>query len=447
MHSYYVVCLLSIVALFLGTEGNPASQYSHVTDHFASFGSLQSCVDSGAYNHIVIIDSKQGNQTCQHLPEGKGNSTVYCKTLEYALKQFQHTDSIVFYLASPNDTYFLNTTHGVIGRSGFALCGNASADTGSTYPTIQCGSHNGENNFGLFFSNSSNILISNVQFLYCSGEHNSSSKYYYSSPITIRAGIYIKKCTNVTMEHTQVLNGSQAIGLFMYNTDGVVVLRNCTFASNRVDENSQKHKNSQKHGGGGAAIEFTYSSPDDDESNNDTYYDSEPKQNKTSKYSIENCTFAMNRAYYPPSDIAPDNVALYRAFSHNAIGRGGGLSVGIKGDTENNTFKIDGCSFVNNSGLWGGALHISMSDDSMHNEVLLTGNTFLYNTAHNNGGGIDLFNHVHYDSDDSGARSKVYISNCTFFHNSALNGGALHFAVVPENIPTTNSLFGRCSRR
>ena len=437
MHSFYVISLLSIVALCWRTEGNLASQYSPMTSHFGSLGTLKSCVDSENYDHIVIVDPEYDDQTC-NTSERAGNSAVHCKTLDYALEQFQDFHSVMFFLASLNDTYFLNTTHRVIGRRGFALCGNN--ETG-LFSTIQCGSHDGKNNSGLFFNGSNDITISNVQFLYCGSEQNSTSK-NGSSFVTIRAGIYIYKCTNVTMEHTQVLNGTQAIGLVMYDTDGVVKLSKCTFASNRVDESTKQH------GGGGAAIEFTYSTLDDVGSNGHTYaIASKKKQIKESKYSIENCTFAMNRAYYSSSDMALDNVALYRAFGHNTIGKGGGLSIAIKGDAEGNAFKVDGCHFVKNSGLWGGGLHIGMTDNSTNNEVLLTGNTFESNTAHINnkrrgtgGGGIDIYNHVYYDADNHGERSRVHISDSTFFKNSALDGGALYVAIVPENVPTIDRL-------
>ena len=442
MQSLIMLSLISIIVLLSGAEGNSSPHESVSGTHFTSAGASQCTGHSTnvSFKYVVFIDSdnKSANdsQSC-HPPKGGGNSSIPCKSLDYALKAFETFDLIMFFLTSSNGTYFLNSSHRVIGRNGWALYGNDSLP--SSLPAIECG--NRQNGSGLLFWNSRNIVMNSVRFFHCGAIRNSSS-IMNSSFVLIRASLYFYNCTNVRMDHVQVLGGSKATGLVMYDTDGVVELSDCTFEGNKVDEGSTQP------GGGGAAIEFTYCHPGDNTCNNK--YDSKYKKNKCSTYSIKNCTFKGNRAQYLPLNGIIDNVALYRALNHDNIGKGGGLSVSIQGDARGNKITIDGCHFIDNAGQWGGGLHVKMGDNSTTNEVLITGDSFVNNSAYitgndtgTGGGGIDIYAHVHYDSTKDEAhfnRSKIHVLNCGFTQNRALDGGALYVATVPENVPTAEHL-------
>ena len=218
------------------------------------FSELSTTVDSisesNKFAHIIVIDVKAtDNENCHPPKQEKSNAT--CKSLNDALEMYHGVSSVMFCLVAPDEVYYLNFTYNAMNQHNIWFRGKGSWPQ-AKIPTVEC-----MENVGLSFVNSSNISFSDVKFLNCGSDVQNSTNF------STKAGLYFHNCTNVTMHQIQVLNGTQASGVLMYDTDGRVEVCNSTFANNSV-LNSEDHSQT---GGGGFAVEFTYYKPGD----NDTY--------------------------------------------------------------------------------------------------------------------------------------------------------------------------------
>ena len=272
------------------------------------------------YDYIVTIDPDNekavDNKTCHPPGSYQGEySRVPCKSLDYAFQMFHSLSSVAFYLASPSDTYYLTFTHNVTNQYNIGFYGNDSLYP--LNPTVKC-----KHSVGLSFTNSSNIMFSNVEFFNCGSMQISTSKdFSYTQSngtqfLTIRVGLYFYNCSDIKMYHVQVLNGPQATGVVMYDTDGIIEVKSCTFANNTV------RSDGSQAGGGGFTVEFTYCKPGDITCN-DTKYDSVyRRRNMNSVYLFDNCTFEENVAHNMKSN---GHYVVPTKTGHDATGRGGGL--------------------------------------------------------------------------------------------------------------------------
>jgi hypothetical protein len=387
----------------------------------------QSASDQFAqFKYRVTVDPKEtDNDTCCFSPCVK-NSSVSCKNLDHALQIYGCLSSVVIYLAAPGATYHLNFTYNVTKQQDIWFYGNSSLSP--AIPTIKC-----LKNVGFSFTNSSNISISNIEFINCGSVQNSTSR-DFSKPVTasviyllkIKVGLYFYNCTDVTMRQVRVLNGSRAIGVVMYDTDGKVEICNSTFANNSVE------KCGHDSGGGGFAVEFTYCKPGDNTCN-DTY-DPLYKRNMNSSYTFHNCIFLENQGLDPAQNHSY-NIKVSRN-NHDATGQGGGLSIHIKGDAKNNSFVLSNSQFLKNNATWGGGLHIEMDDASANNSIVISGCNFSNNSAitvleseyqgrYTGGGAIDVITTPH-------DHSRLHIRDCRFTYNQALEGGAIYFSTARQ---------------
>ena len=396
------------------------------------------------YKYVVTIDPENeeavDDTTC-HPPDEGGKSSVPCKSLNYALTEFNMLNSVLFYLAAPRNSYSLNFTMTVAEKYDIGFYGNSSLYP-HNLPTVKC-----DEDIGLTFLNSSNIVLCNVQFLYCGAIQNSTSNKFTTLQsnitqfIAIKVGLYIYNCTNVTMGHVQVLNSSQATGVVMYDTNGVVDIWNCIFAFNRVIINGDN--GIQFGGGGGVTVEFSYCKPGDGTCNM-SEYDSSYKRNNGSMYTFYNCTFSNNIAHSPSSS---GNYILPSRANHDSTGRGGGLAIYFKGDANSNFISIVDSQFIANDAVWGGGLRIEMSDNTMNNTVTVVECKFIKNQAtfakngkYTGGGGLHVVVTIHYWEDDVNTNNEIQIMDSIFKHNEALEGGAICFAIARQNTVSTNQL-------
>ena len=250
----------------------------------------------------------------------------------------------------------------------------------------------------------------------------------------IRVALYFYNCTNVTMYNVEVSNSSQAIGVVMYDTDGSVNVTNSTFWNNTVDD---KHP-----GGGGFAVEFTYCVPGDNTCNNSHYDSNKHKKNKMAVYNFVNCKFKFNEARGQPSTKFAGSLILVSNSTHQAIGRGGGLSIYFKGNATDNSVHIADCHFLRNHAVWGGGLLIEMDDNTINNNVIVSGSEFVHNHAFfskdfgTGGGGLHIaittyfWNDYYKENNFTG--STVLVENCKFVENHGLEGGAISFSIAHQ---------------
>ena len=122
-----------------------------------------------------------------------------------------------------------------------------------------------------------------------------------------------------------------------------------------------------------------------------------------------------------------------------AFGRGGGLSIYIKGDSYNNTFEIADCSFTQNNAIWGGGMLAEFQDYVAHNTLNIMNSLFISNECHytptsaTGGGGLRLGHWVNHQSKYPVLGNIINVDRCHFADNRALNGGGLSILVARQN--------------
>ena len=332
----------------------------------------------------------------------------------------------MFYLASPNSVYSLYNDTVFKQVNEISIVGNTSTNLPVV---IQCEPPIA----GLSFLNVADLTISNIQFLNCASPRNSTSRNFTkpNSMLMINVGLYFYNCTNINMYNVEVVNSSQAIGVVMYDNDGMVNITNCTFADNEVSEDVQFP------GGGALAIEFTYCKPGN--MCNGTNYDPHYRKNKNSVYSLTSCTFSDNHARGQNSANYGGKLSLASNSSHSAVGQGGAISIYVKGDATGNSVSIANCHFVNNKAEWGGGLHLEMDDNANNNSIYISDCAFIGNQAnHENdgtgGGGIFISITMYFWDEHINTRlNRVHINYSLFTNNSAIEGGGLAFAITHLN--------------
>jgi hypothetical protein len=402
----------------------------------------------GTYIYTITIDPTRGTDNSSCYPsanEPAAVSSIPCQSLDFALL-FQQRSFIKYYLTSPNEKYYLSNKHEngtrFVNERNIGFFGNDSLYP--VLPTIECepeiiGSA------GLSFLNSTDIAFNGLKFLFCGTPQKSTSR-DFSSPednqglvslLMIRVSLYFHECTNVNLYRVVISNSTQAIGAVMYDNDGLINITSCNFTNNVVTEDMHVS------GGGGLAIEFTYCKPNN--TCNDTNY--APRKNKNSIYVLSSCTFSSNHAHGQNSTEFGGKLSLASNSSHQALGRGGAISMYFKGDAANNSIRITDCRFINNTAVWGGGLIIEMDDNVTGISIYVANSEFTNNYAYHDedfgtgGGAIFISATIHFWKDNiNGMRSRIHIDSVNFTNNQAIEGGAIAFAVSPFNSYFPNDL-------
>ena len=399
------------------------------------------------YSYIVTIDpdnEKAADDKVCHPTSGAGEPSAPCKTLNYAFEQFAHLSDVMFCLNLSNHTYPLSVTPNFTNVNKIGIFGN---DIDGLRPTVRC-----EPGTGLTFMSADNIILGSLEFQYCSALQNSTSRdldklFSTKSMLKIPVGLYFYNCTNVSMYQVSVVNGSHATGVVMYDVDGAVHIDGCNFADNAAIAPGQ-YKECNGYGGGGFAVEFTYCRPGDSKCTADNYDISSSKRNK-------NATYLFKDSYFHDNFGCGQTTVDYGAWllssndSHQAVGRGGGLCVYLKGDAMNNAITIDNCVFEHNHAVFGAGLFIEMEDNSVGNTVNITDSVFYHNRAFviselGTGGGGLFVCACTYPSpwtyayninlgQSHNSCNRFYINNCNFTRNLALSGGSVFLSVARQN--------------
>ena len=425
----FVIILLGKPSTFM-VAGRGDSSNNH--------GQHSSIAEAHSYVIIVDPDDKQAidNETC-HPPLGGGNSSVPCKSLDYVFQQFHSLDSVLFYLASPNSLYPLQNVTTFKDVSIISIVGN---DTMNTPAVIQCGPH-----AGLSFLHSSSIEINYVRFFNCGAPQNSTSRDFTKPRILrmlmINVSLYFYNCTDVNMYHTEVVNSSQATGVVMYDTNGLIQVDSCLFINNRADEGTP--------GGGAFAVEFTYCNPGDTNttscpSDYTTYDPGYRKSDVATEYRFTSCLFQWNVARGQDFTNSAGNLIFASLNNHTGVGRGGGLAVYFKGVAVNKSVSISNCHFVHNGAVWGGGVLVEMDDNTINNSVLMSNCNFTENHAffHDDfgtgGGGLRVATSVYFWNDNyklqNYTRNELVVDHCNFTGNKAIEGGAVSFSVARQGL-------------
>ena len=380
---------------------------------------------SMTYKHSIYVDPNNGTD-----PECviSNSSSISCNSLSLALN-VSHRASSTQYILS-NGTHYLDqsiTTFEGLNMIAFSGRGNSYRDT-----VIYCTS----NKAGLAFENITDIVFSNITFYNCSAIRNSTSKNFHQknskyTVYTFYVGLYFYSCRNVNMSFIKIDSSPSATGVVMYDTDGTNTVTNCVFSNNTVDPENRLFP-----GGGGFYVEFTYCIPGDIHcGNNQSTVKSHTSRNTNSHYTFDGCIFSENRANNSDSGSSNSTYIVPFRADHDAFGRGGGLSIFMKGDANNNMFTISDCHFIENSALWGAGLFVEFHDDTYENTVEVVDSWMRDNGCYFNlysgtsGGGMRIGHYVYGNESETipldRSGNHVIVKRCHFNNNAALNGGGL----------------------
>ena len=293
---------------------------------------------------------------------------------------------------------------------------------------------------GLSFIRSSNILLKNVSFLNCGSLQNSSSSDLHKTNdrstryVTLLMGIHFLLSSNISLDHVTV-HRSPGIGVVFYSTGGTNLIMNSNFMENGLFLN-QSHL-----GGGGVAIEFVHCIPGDyncslaDGSKIDSYY----KQGTV--FDIRESKFTNNLG---SESLNGTHAFITPRYNHNfAIGRGGGLAIILKGNSNEISVIVSNCEFIDNKAVWGGGIEIEFQDRARNNNVVVESTWFINNQCHytacnyegTGGGGVRV---LFAGLDDVAINNTVNMTAVNFWRNEAYLGGGVSVTSVPRNVGYVN---------
>ena len=321
--------------------------------------------------------------------------------------------------------------------SGISIIGSPSNNPPTT--VVSC-----TGNVGFEFVYSSDIVIHGIEFSNCNQPRNSTSiteRYTFEQ---FYVSFYLLYCADISLQNVSITNNN-GTGLVIYNPAKTIVIEGSRFLNNQ-----QQQWPEFTAGGGGVFIEFSYCVPyneagldclKDGISNVDTQFTSD------TNISIRNCIFYHNKAN--ATSYLNNTFILPSGQYHYAFGRGGGLSLFFKGSAKSNNVVVDGCSFIQNSALWGGGIFAEFHDNASYNSLtvyssFVSDNNVLINTEgdglkEGTGGGGSSIGFVFFGENSVHGNTALF-KDCTFDGNTAYLGGGISFYSPKQihNIPSFN---------
>lgn len=378
--------------------------------------------DYSNYDHVINVDPIYGNDSEQCI---QGNEP--CRTLGWSFNVKYRRNSTLYFLRG--ETHILNGQTDVFEElSDLAIIGNTSKERGVVINCIV-------ENSGLAFRKVTDIHFESITFFNCSAQrYSTSGKYELEGEryrmYKTRVALYFYLCSNVEMARVNVSHSPNATGVIMYNTDGINMFENSTFEHNQLSTGE-----TEIPGGGGFYVEFTFCIPNSDVHsclyrNYSDMPDEITQHNNDATYSFDKCTFSQNIA----NNSDETNYIIPLKQSHVAFGRGGGLSIMLKGNATGNGFYVSNCVFQDNQAVWGAGMLISFLDVSLNNSLVVTDSVFQNNSCHpkhhhtshgTGGGGIRIGHNILQTQKFDSSGNRVYISHSNFTGNAALSGGGL----------------------
>lgn len=230
------------------------------------------------------------------------------------------------------------------------------------------------------------VTITNLTFANCSSLQNSTttngsqsgSESGSLSFVKFSVALYMLDCSHVHMENVNIAN-SKSVGLAMFNVYGSNFFRGCQFTNHVPPDTDRASGSLNRHGGGGAIIEFSFCTPGDKQCNITS-----PVEVADASFEFTNCEFTSNNA----SSLGLSPVSIYpHGLQHSGFGKGGGLAVYFRGRAINNSVTLVNChiSFNTAESSMGGGLYVEFGDQSQGNSFTLTGKDDGISRMDNNG--------------------------------------------------------------
>ena len=389
---------------------------------------------------LITVDGNHGKDDDSCINSGTSNDGSHpCKTLYQALKGI--TDNTLVHILNGN--YSHNTTNTTLTFSHVSITGN-----GADVTIVQCDYGCG---FGLVDSN--NISINGLAILGCGQKRDSTTvNGLGNGTLSFRAALYYLNVKDVIIDDV-IVNNSIGMGVAMYDVTGSVSVTNSLFGNNSVP----KHEVLYYPGGGGFSVELTYCTPGVAGLPNTSC--NSIKIHANASYRFYNCTFQSNNA---TASLLLTNTTTYAntayGFGNQQFGRGGGLSVFLKGVAINNSITIDYCHFSDNYAIWGAGFHSDIVDNSAGNCLFIWNSNFVNNicpfsdtllSVNTGGGGMRialLFTDAR--SQMNVTSNHITVKHCVFHNNSAYYGGGVSYKITKEDaqvIATNTIQFINCT--
>ena len=335
-------------------------------------------------------------------------------------------------LISPG-TYHLENLTTFANLTDFALV----RDGPSGLVNITCNGTHG----GLAFEFCENILLEGITLFGCGSLHNSTVGTAFGSRahIAFYSAIFVVYTNNFSMNQWTIAH-SPGIGLNMYDVGGVVTIENSTFKNNGPVLNCSELPIDIALAGGGVYVEFTASGGLPPFNSHPGEYD------RNNTYRFTECTFRKNSA---PKPCNATEIEIPHGEDHFPFGRGGGLSIFVKGEAQNNTIEVTNCTFVKNHALWGAGFFLEFQDQTENNMLTILRSKFTRNNCIYAGGGTRTGLIV--DRKGKLKKNELMFKDCTFTNNSASMGGGVshyqfHYQPVDANDTFRMSItFDRCT--
>ena len=384
------------------------NSFAFISASFVFLGAPILSLQAEQQRIVVSQDNENStdNSTCVH------EKTIPCRTLNFALR-FVENDTLV-YLESGRYSYNL-TEHFSFNNKSFI---GFEGDEKSSLVWIDC-----HLNGSLSFQNSYNIKFKGIALRGCGGKHNSTVGVAFKnhSHIPFLSALFFVYCKDVIIENCAVVQ-SPGIGANFYDVGGNVVISHSTFENNGPAKNPSSPQNIAI-AGGGVYVEFTLTGglyPYNRDHRQLAEFDS------NSTYIFHNCSFKNNSA---PSQSFTTYIDNPKGDDHFPFGRGGGLSVFVRGAAENNMLNVSHCKFEDNCALWGGGLFVEYHDETRNNTVHVVSCVLRNNTAHYAGGAIRSGSLAQNNTRPLVANQFIHV-NCTFESNRAIFGGAVSHQAI-----------------
>ncbi len=374
--------------------------------------------ECGDNSLAVYVDGVNGNDS-SCVPRPHGDKSSPCRTLTHAVNIYRN--NCVSYVVLSSKTILgsvspFSNVHGI-------------SFQGTENSTVVC-----EDNAGLAFFNVSNLSFRDISFLHCGALRNSTSKKYGTqgnfSLQEFKVALYFDGCSYVSMFAVSVKSSRNATGVVMYNTGGINNIQSSEFVDNCVSEGQP--------GGGGFYVEFTYCLPGDMACVNGQEY----INMRNAQYIFTDSTFSDNVASTGESKARATYIIPFES-NHHAFGRGGGLSMFVKGTAAFNALHVTNCTFLNNKAEWGGGGFIEFHDNAGSNVVQFTNCTFKDNfcaydlTQGTGGGGLRIGHYVYgrYEARHYEGGNTITVEGCHFLSNSAMYGGGISISPALQTYP------------
>ena len=338
--------------------------------------------------HVIIV--KNSSEYCSHSSLDQScctsNSYTMCyqglNEIEYDLSRF---DSLSIHFEESSSTFFLHTILSFSSYTQLEFHGASSNET-----VIQC--INRGSGVGMTFKEVSNFFAFNITFKNC-GQNLIKTDHGNDG---LQSALLFDNCSNIKLTSVTVQE-STGFGITMFNVVGEVQFKHCSFRNNSA--------NGTDSGGGGVYLEMT-------------------AKTLRGVYSLLSCSFMQNKAY--TSTVYPKGKNI------RAFGQGGGLLISLRGNASHHYFRLQNCIFINNSAVWGGGLHLFLTNSSYNNTIVVGNSLFKANRASAGGGGMVVYMVSSY-SLISENNITIYKSNFTRNQAKGQGGGTILHAPISSS--------------